>query len=150
MVFVPVQLEPLLRFNIHAAPNVTGAATGAAGSAMRHVVSNCASSHRLRLQVRASIQPVGGLNEDVGAHQSHVAQAAQGHGDIKLLPNDIKALRYPSLPSSPETVQEGTPNEDPLGAERQGLDDILPGSDTPIHEDFDAVADSGCDRRKRH
>jgi len=28
-VFVPVQLEPLLRLNIIAAPNVTGAATGA-------------------------------------------------------------------------------------------------------------------------
>src|SRR3954449_8966744 len=122
----------------------------AAGSAMRHAVSNCASSHGFRLQVRASIQPVGGLNEDVGAHQSHVAQAAQGHGDVKLLPNDIEALRDPSLSSSPETVQEGTPDEDALGAERQGLDDILPGSDTPIHEDLNAVADSLCDSRERH
>src|SRR3954470_23994221 len=31
VVFVPVQLEPLLRFNIMAALNVTGAATGACG-----------------------------------------------------------------------------------------------------------------------
>src|SRR3954453_10267770 len=90
-----------------------------------------------------------GLNEDVAAHQSHVAQATQGHGDVKLLPNDVEALRYPSLSSSPETVQEGTPDEDALGTKRQGLDDILPGSDTPIHEDLDAVADSGRDRRER-
>jgi hypothetical protein len=117
---------------------------------MRTVVSNCARSQGFWLQVRASIQPPGSLNEDVGAHQSHVAQAAQGHGDVKLLPNDIEALRDPSLPSSPETIQEGTPDEDALGAERQGLDDILPGSDPPIHEDLDAVADSGRDRRKRH
>src|SRR3982750_5061536 len=107
---------------------------------MRHVVSNCASSHGSRLPVRASIQPVGALNEDVGAHQSHLAQAAQGHGDVQLLPNDIEALRDPSLPSSPETIQEGTPDEEALGAERHGLDDILPGSATPIHEALDAVA----------
>src|SRR5829696_605505 len=116
---------------------------------MHPVVSNCASSQGFWLQVRASIQPPGSLNEDAGAHQSHVAQAAQGHGDVKLLPNDIEALRYPSLPSSPETVQEGTPNEDALGTKRQGLDDILPGSDPPIHEDLDAVADGRRDSRER-
>src|SRR3954452_6594435 len=121
----------------------------AAGSAMRTVVSNGARSQGFWLQVRASIQPPGSLNEDVSAHQSHIAQAAQGHGDVKLLPNDIEALRDPSLPSSPETVQEGTTDEDALGAERQGLDHILPGSDPPIHEDLDAVADSGRDRRER-
>src|SRR3954453_16698954 len=121
----------------------------AAGSAMRNVVSNCARSQGFWLLVRASIQPPGSLNEDVSAHQSHVAQAAQGHGDVKLLPNDIEALRDPSLPSSPETVQEGTPAEDALGAERQGLDDHLPGSDPPIHEDLDPVADSGRDSRER-
>src|SRR3954466_1334127 len=65
----------------------------AAGSAMRNVVSNGARSQGFWLQVRASIQPPGSLNEDAGAHQSHVAQAAQGHGDVKLLPNDIEALR---------------------------------------------------------
>src|SRR3954462_2603526 len=117
---------------------------------MRNVVSNCASSQGFWLQVRASIQPPGSLNEDVSAHQSHVAQAAQGHGDVQLLPNDLEALRYPSLPSSPETIQEGTPDEDALGAERQGLDDILPGSDPPIHEDLNAVPDSGRDSRERH
>ena len=122
----------------------------AAGSSMRTVVSNCASSQGLRLLVRAGIESPGSLNEDVGAHQSHIAQATQGHGDVKLLPNDIEALRDPSLPSSAETVQEGTPDEDALGAERQGLDDILPGSDPPIHEDLDAVADSGRDGRERH
>src|SRR3954452_8375230 len=117
---------------------------------MRTVVSNCASSQGFWFLVRASIQPPGSLNEDAGAHQSHVAQAAQGHGDVKLLPNDIEALRDPSLSSSPEAVQEGTPDEDALGAERQGLDDILPGSNTPIHEDLNAVADSRCDSRERH
>src|SRR3954465_6039384 len=116
---------------------------------MRTVVSNCASSQGFCFQVRASIQPPGSLNENASAHQSHIAQAAQGHGDVKLLPNDIEALRDPSLPSSPETVQGGTPNEDALGTKRQGLDDILPGSDTPIHEDLDAVADSGRDNRER-
>src|SRR5215217_8998927 len=116
---------------------------------MRTVVSNCASGQAVWSQVHASGRPPGSLNEDVGAHQSHVAQATQGHGDVKLLPDDIEALRDPSLPSSPETVQEGTPNEDALGAERQGLDDILPGSDPPIHEDLDAVADSGRDSRER-
>src|SRR3954465_5207099 len=122
----------------------------AAGSTLRTVVSNCARSQGFWFLVRASIQPPGSLNEDAGAHQSHIAQAAQGHGDVKLLPDDIEALRDPSLPSSPETVQEGTPDEDALGAERQGLDDILSGSDPPIHEDLDAVADSGRDRRERH
>src|SRR3954469_24015106 len=121
----------------------------AAGSAVRNVVSNCARSQGFWLQVRARIQPPGSLNEDAGAHQSHVAQATQGHGDVKLLPDDVEALRDPSLPSSPETVQEGTPDEDAFGAERQGLDDILPGADPPIHEDLDAVADSGRDSRKR-
>src|SRR3954469_15380289 len=121
----------------------------AAGSAIRTVVSNGARLQGFRLQVRASIQPPGSLNEDVGAHQSHVAQAAQGHGDVKLLPNDIEALRDSSLPSSPETVQEGTPDEDALGAERQGLDDVLPGSDAPVHQDLDAVADSRRDGRER-
>src|SRR3954465_13028353 len=117
---------------------------------MRTVVSNGASSQGFWLLVRASLQPPGSLNEDAGAHQSHVAQAAQGHGDVKLLPNDIEALRDPSLPSSAETVQEGTPNEDALGAERQGLDDILPGSDPPIHEDLNAAAASGRNPRNRH
>src|SRR3954451_1756236 len=88
----------------------------AAGSAVRNVVSNCARSQGFWLQVRARIQPPGSLNEDAGAHQSHIAQAAQGHGDVKLLPNAIEALRDPSLPSSPETIEEGTPDEDTLGA----------------------------------
>src|SRR5256885_1840618 len=88
-------------------------------SAMRNLVSNCASSRAFRLQVRTSVRPPGCFNEDVGAHQSHVAQAAQGHGHVKLLPNEIEALRYPGFPSSPETIQEGTPNEDALGTKRQ-------------------------------
>src|SRR3954465_5532703 len=115
---------------------------------MRTVVSNCASSQGFCFQVRASIQPPGSLNENASAHQSHIAQAAQGHGDVKLLLNDVEALRDPSLPSSPETVQEGTPDKDALGAERQGLDDILPGADPPIHEDLNAVPDRGRDGRK--
>src|SRR3954453_11361698 len=119
-------------------------------SAMRNLVSNCASSQAFRLQVRTSVRPPGWFNEDAGAHQSHVAQATQGHGDVKLLPNDVEALRDPGFPSSSETVQEGAPDKDALGAERQGLDDILPGSDPPIHEDLDAVADSGRDRWERH
>src|SRR3954465_2439748 len=108
---------------------------------MRTVVSNCASSQGFWLQMRADIQPRGRLSQDAGAHQSHVAQATQGHGHVKLLPNDIEALRDPSLTSSAETIQKGAPNKVALGAERQGLDDVLPGSDPPIHEDLDAVAD---------
>ena len=42
-------------------------------SAMRNLVSNCASSQAFRLQVRPSGRPPGWFNEDVGAHQSHVA-----------------------------------------------------------------------------
>src|SRR5215212_7911482 len=102
-------------------------------STMRNVVSNCARGQAVCSPVWAGIQPRECLSQDVGAHQGHVAQAAQGHSHVKLPPNNVEALRDPGLPSSPETVQEGTPNEDALGAERQGLDDILPGSDTPIH-----------------
>src|SRR3954471_18373859 len=60
VVFVPVRLEPLLRLNIMAEPDVTGAATGACGG-KRHAPRGLKLrelAHGFRLQVRASIQPV--------------------------------------------------------------------------------------------
>src|SRR5262249_54870705 len=92
------------------------------------------------------------LDEDVGAHLFHVAQAAQRHGDVEFLANDFQGFGNPGLAEGTKAVNVCSTDEDAFGAERQGLDNVLPGPYSAIHQNLDPVTHrlgDGGQRRDR-
>ena len=67
--------------------------------------------------------------------------AAQRHGEIQLLADDLERLRNASLAHRAEAVREGTSDVHAPGAERDRLQHILAGADAAIHVHFDSIAD---------
>src|SRR6478736_3758822 len=80
-------------------------------------------------------------DEDVLVDIPDVAQAAERHGDVELLADDVERGGDALLAHGAEPVEEGAADEGALGAERDRLQHVLAGADAAIEQYLHAAAD---------
>src|SRR5688500_14658654 len=79
---------------------------------------------------------------------AHVGEAAERHGDVELPADALQGLGDAGLAHGAQAVDVGAADEDAPGAQRQRLQHILAAADAAVHQDLDALAHGGGDRRQ--
>src|SRR3569833_1002573 len=89
-----------------------------------------------------ALPPVQVVRVDVvEADVADVALAHQRHGGVGLLADDFEGTNDTDITAGTEAEGHDAPDEGALGAEREGLEQILAGADAAIHQHFGLVAD---------